>query len=149
MFIKIPKQALDIYKDLTSSQCISKNDTLSIQLAEEIFCELTRIFKYRRVIDSMIDSLGARDKLVITKRFLESKTFEEVGKLLSVTRERIRQIEIMAVRKMRQRRNLLAGLITIDDLDDINIRCPYKQVLRSLFPQRIERYSKFLLDKNH
>ena len=53
----------------------------------------------------MLDSLSERERRVLQLRFgLEdgrSRTLEEVGKEFNVTRERIRQIEAKALRKLR------------------------------------------------
>ncbi len=56
-------------------------------------------------IDEVLDSLTEREKRVLQLRFgLEdgrSRTLEEVGREFGVTRERIRQIEAKALRKLR------------------------------------------------
>ena len=59
----------------------------------------------REHIDSLIDDLKERERQVIVLRFgLEDghpRTLEEVGREFNVTRERIRQIEAKALRKLR------------------------------------------------
>ena len=59
----------------------------------------------REHIDSLLDDLKERERQVIVLRFgLEDghpRTLEEVGKEFNVTRERIRQIEAKALRKLR------------------------------------------------
>ena len=59
----------------------------------------------REQLDSVLDSLTDREKKVLKLRFgLEDgrqRTLEEVGKEFNVTRERIRQIEAKALRKLR------------------------------------------------
>ena len=56
-------------------------------------------------IDEMLEALSEREREVLQYRFgLEdgrSYTLEEVGKRFGVTRERIRQIEAKALRKLR------------------------------------------------
>jgi RNA polymerase primary sigma factor len=56
-------------------------------------------------IDAVLSSLSPREQRVLQLRFgLEdgrSRTLEEVGKEFNVTRERIRQIEAKALRKLR------------------------------------------------
>lgn len=62
-------------------------------------------FLLREEIDSMLQGLNPREREVIILRFgLETRhplTLEEVGKRFNVTRERIRQIETAALRKLR------------------------------------------------
>ena len=57
-------------------------------------------------LEEVLDSLTEREARVIKLRFgLEdgrTRTLEEVGKEFNVTRERIRQIESKALRKLRQ-----------------------------------------------
>jgi RNA polymerase primary sigma factor len=56
-------------------------------------------------VDDVLDSISQRERRVLQLRFgLEdgrSRTLEEVGREFGVTRERIRQIEAKALRKMR------------------------------------------------
>ena len=56
-------------------------------------------------IGSVLDTLSGRERRVLQLRFGlddgRSRTLEEVGREFSVTRERIRQIEAKALRKLR------------------------------------------------
>jgi RNA polymerase primary sigma factor len=56
-------------------------------------------------LNDVLDSLTGRERRVLELRFGladgYSRTLEEVGKQFKVTRERIRQIEAKALRKMR------------------------------------------------
>jgi RNA polymerase primary sigma factor len=59
----------------------------------------------RRELEAVLKSLTPREERVLSMRFgLEdgrARTLEEVGKEFNVTRERIRQIEAKALRKLR------------------------------------------------
>jgi RNA polymerase primary sigma factor len=59
----------------------------------------------REQLDEVLDTLTPREKKVLELRFGmtdgRTRTLEEVGKEFNVTRERIRQIEAKALRKLR------------------------------------------------
>ncbi|MFH1284624.1 MAG: sigma factor-like helix-turn-helix DNA-binding protein [Candidatus Peregrinibacteria bacterium] len=58
------------------------------------------------LVDNLLLLLSDKEKLVVTKRFsisgMKKHTLDEIGKELSVTRERVRQIEKNALYKMRR-----------------------------------------------
>ena len=60
----------------------------------------------REQIDKVLDTLADREQKVLRLRFGlddgKARTLEEVGKVFNVTRERIRQIEAKALRRLRQ-----------------------------------------------
>ena len=62
----------------------------------------------REQLDEVLDTLTPREKKVLELRFGmtdgRTRTLEEVGKEFNVTRERIRQIEAKALRKLRQQK---------------------------------------------
>ena len=67
--------------------------------------ELTAMNLLRDKLRDVLDTLSAREREVLEQRFGLSdgsgRTLEEVGKQFQVTRERIRQIEAKALRKLR------------------------------------------------
>ena len=67
--------------------------------------EAAALTMLRIEVDLILDTLSARERRVLQLRFGLSegreRTLEEVGKRLNVTRERIRQIEAKALRKLR------------------------------------------------
>lgn len=66
-----------------------------------------RQYMLRSFIDYVLEGLNDNEKLVIIKRFgLEGNdgmTLEEIGGIRNITRERVRQIEVQALRKVRNR----------------------------------------------
>ena len=57
-------------------------------------------------IESVLEQLNEREKAVIKMRFgimddESDRTLEEIGKELNVTRERVRQIESSAIKKLK------------------------------------------------
>lgn len=75
-------------------------DTTQLSPYEETSQELLR-----ESIEEVLESLDERESKVLSLRFglmgETPKTLEEVGKIFNVTRERIRQIEAKALRKLR------------------------------------------------
>ena len=75
-------------------------DNLNIEIGKgECFSLL------REQLEEVLDTLAPREKKVLELRFGivdgRTRTLEEVGKEFNVTRERIRQIEAKALRKLR------------------------------------------------
>ncbi|MDP8262538.1 MAG: RNA polymerase sigma factor RpoD [Candidatus Ancaeobacter aquaticus] len=72
-------------------------------------------------MQEVLDTLTPREKKVLMLRFGigdgTPRTLEEVGKEFDVTRERVRQIEAKALRKMRHptRRRKLVGFLEVED----------------------------------
>lgn len=62
-------------------------------------------FEFKEVMKDVLDSLTRRERKVLRLRFgigmNHDHTLEEVGKIMDLTRERIRQLEAKALRKMR------------------------------------------------
>ena len=72
-------------------------------------------FDLKRIIKEALELLSPREAKVLTMRFgigIADHTLEEVGRQFDVTRERIRQIEIKALRKLR---HLVPELICLHD----------------------------------
>lgn len=70
---------------------------------DEIFCELSNKL-LRQALDEQLSKLTSKEAEVIKLRYGyygRERTLEEVGKQFGVTRERIRQIETKAIRKLR------------------------------------------------
>ena len=53
-------------------------------------------------LNQLIETLTKREQFVIKSRYYDELTLEQTGKIVGVTRERIRQIESKALRKLRR-----------------------------------------------
>lgn len=93
----------------TSSHAVSLDnllqgtDSLEDRHSESPDAEVLRESELER-IQEFLDALDERQQLVIRRRFglenTEKKTLKEIGEELGLTRERVRQIEKEAIRKM-------------------------------------------------
>nr|HPQ42020.1 sigma-70 family RNA polymerase sigma factor [bacterium] len=67
--------------------------------------ETVQRLNLKRLVQEVLDTIPEREKIIIKMRFgIDSEreyTLEEIGKLMGLTRERIRQIELDALRKMK------------------------------------------------
>lgn len=64
------------------------------------------------VVNRMLSVLDSREKIVIMERFFEGNTLKVISDKLGITRERVRQIEVDTIKKMRKvlnRDNFLVG----------------------------------------
>ena len=61
-------------------------------------------------LTELLSSLDPRERTVLIERRLRSRTLEEVGEMLSLTRERVRQIENYAIRRYEVRTALVSSL---------------------------------------
>lgn len=67
---------------------------------------------YAADVDGMLaylleTDLTARERTVIKLRFEDGKTYEQAGKVFNVTRERIRQVEHSALRKLKAKKHYM------------------------------------------
>ncbi len=101
-----------------------KDSVLADLLADEISNspeKLATIEYLRNQMHNTLDTLQDREKRVLNLRFgLEdgvARTLEEVGREFGVTRERIRQIEAKALKKLKEKslKHKLSDYINIDD----------------------------------
>ena len=85
----------DVYLAPISQDAISDGD--------EVYETVSRLTS-TEVLNNQLKRLSAKEKLVLMERngfYGEPKTLEQVGQILNVTRERVRQIEIKAIKKLR------------------------------------------------
>lgn len=69
--------------------------------------EQERQAEIRSVVLALMECLTEREKTLIAYRYEHDMTLEECGRVFEVTRERIRQIENLAFRKMRRHSGVL------------------------------------------
>lgn len=55
-----------------------------------------------KMLMNCINRLSDRDKFIINKRFFENETLEDISYTLEISRERVRQLEVEALNKMRK-----------------------------------------------
>jgi RNA polymerase sigma factor (sigma-70 family) len=67
------------------------------------------------VVNEVLGTLKQREKEVLHERFSNDATYEEVGKIHNVTRTRIREIELKALRKLRYNKIVSKQLKEIHD----------------------------------
>ncbi|KAM6543762.1 hypothetical protein CsatB_008209 [Cannabis sativa] len=95
------EQKIGINQNLKPSEIISDPDA---ETSEDV---LNRQFM-KQDLEKVLDSLNPREKQVIRWRFgMEDgrmKTLQEIGELMGVSRERIRQIESCAFRKLKNKK---------------------------------------------
>jgi RNA polymerase primary sigma factor len=61
----------------------------------------------KQAIQQLSQNITERQANILSMRFDEGLTYREIGKELGVTQERVRQIELKALKKMRSRAKML------------------------------------------
>ena len=102
--MKMAQQPLSLQSPVGDSDDTNFGDFIEDKGAENPY-DMTAYSLLREKIMDVLDSLTDRERRVLSLRFGlvdgYSRTLEEVGRQFNVTRERIRQIEAKALRKMR------------------------------------------------
>ena len=102
--MKMAQQPISLQSPVGDNEDSSFGDFIEDKTAENPY-DMTAYSLLREKIDDVLVSLSDREKEVLMLRFgLKdgySRTLEEVGQMFQVTRERIRQIEAKALRKLR------------------------------------------------
>ncbi|MDP0499283.1 MAG: RNA polymerase sigma factor RpoD [Verrucomicrobiota bacterium JB022] len=102
--MKMAQQPISLQSPVGDSDDTNFGDFIEDKGAENPY-DMTAYSLLREKIMDVLDSLTDRERRVLSLRFGlvdgYSRTLEEVGKQFNVTRERIRQIEAKALRKMR------------------------------------------------
>ena len=94
--------SLDVPVDDDGETCMG--DLIEDSHAENPFAKMVREAN-QQIVESVLSTLSAKEAEVLRMRFginaVKPMTLEEVGKHYGVTRERIRQVENKAIRKLR------------------------------------------------
>ncbi|MCB1230942.1 MAG: RNA polymerase sigma factor RpoD [Verrucomicrobiae bacterium] len=102
--LKMAQQPISLQAPVGDSDETSFGDFIEDKAAEDP-SDTTSMNLLKDKIKDVLDTLTERERAVLEQRFGlvdgYSRTLEEVGKQFQVTRERIRQIEAKALRKMR------------------------------------------------
>ena len=102
--MKMAQQPISLQSPVGDSDDTNFGDFIEDKGAENPY-DMTAYSLLREKITDVLDSLTDRERKVLSLRFGladgYSRTLEEVGRQFKVTRERIRQIEAKALRKMR------------------------------------------------
>jgi RNA polymerase primary sigma factor len=120
--LKMAQQPISLQSPVGDSEDTSFGDFIEDK-ATESPSEITSFSLLKDKLGDVLCSLTERERKVLELRFGlgdgYSRTLEEVGKQFRVTRERIRQIEAKALRKMRHptRIRQLHGFLEIEDLE--------------------------------
>jgi RNA polymerase primary sigma factor len=119
--LKMAQQPISLQAPVGDSDDTSFGDFIEDKSAENP-ADMAAIVLLKDKIKDVLDSLTERERQVLEQRFGlvdgYSRTLEEVGKQFKVTRERIRQIEAKALRKMRHPTRLrqLEGFLEPKDM---------------------------------
>ena len=119
--LKMAQQPISLQSPVGDSDDTSFGDFIPDQTAEDP-SDVTAIALLKEKIRDVLDTLTERERQVLEQRFGlvdgYSRTLEEVGRQFKVTRERIRQIEAKALRKMRHptRIRQLEGFLEASDM---------------------------------
>ncbi len=119
--LKMAQQPISLQSPVGDSDDTSFGDFIPDQTAEDP-ADVTAISLLKDKIKDVLTTLTERERQVLEQRFGlvdgYSRTLEEVGRQFKVTRERIRQIEAKALRKMRHptRIRQLEGFLEASDM---------------------------------
>jgi RNA polymerase primary sigma factor len=122
--LKMAQQPISLQSPVGDTEGANFGDFIEDKAADNPL-DLTSFSLLRDKLGDVLCSLTERERKVLEQRFglLDGcpRTLEEVGQSFSVTRERIRQIEAKALRKMRHptRIRQLHGFLEIEALDGL------------------------------
>ncbi len=122
--LKMAQQPISLQSPVGDSDDTNFGDFIEDKSAENP-SDMTSYSLLKDKLSDVLDSLTERERKVLELRFGlgdgYSRTLEEVGKQFKVTRERIRQIEAKALRKMRHptRIRQLQGFLETEEMEAV------------------------------
>jgi RNA polymerase primary sigma factor len=122
--LKMAQQPVSLQSPVGDGDDTNIGDFIEDKAAESPL-DLTSFTLLKDKLGDVLNSLNERERRVLELRFGigdgNARTLEEVGKQFRVTRERIRQIEAKALRKMRHPTRLrqLNGFLEFEMLEDL------------------------------
>jgi len=137
--LKMPQQPISLQSPVGESEETNFGDFIEDKGAENP-CDMTAIALLKEKIKDVLETLTERERQVLEQRFGlvdgYSRTLEEVGRRFRVTRERIRQIEAKALRKMRHptRIRQLEGFLEAPEAKDAAGRTARATILAGFAP---------------
>ncbi len=120
--LKMAQQPISLQSPVGDSEDTNFGDFIEDKSAENPL-DMTSYSLLKDKLSDVLESLTERERKVLELRFGlgdgYSRTLEEVGKQFKVTRERIRQIEAKALRKMRHptRIRQLQGFLEVQEVE--------------------------------
>ncbi len=108
--IKIPHwvyetKDIEEYKKKTEIESFSKMYGEGIKLEELIGAEdkEINIIEQRDILERLLERLTSKERYVVIKNLIEENTLTEIGKVLKISKERVRQIKCSAIEKLKKR----------------------------------------------
>ena len=98
---------MSTYSPVSLNRAINEDDDSSMELEDiissdnNVESEVIELCIYRGLRNEIERTLTEKERFVIIRRFYHGETLECVGKKMGLTRERVRQLENKAIRKLR------------------------------------------------
>jgi len=102
-YLKLAESVVSLNQYVDDEKCDS--ELIDFLVDEEVDIENETINEqFKQEIDKILDILPEKERLILEMRFgigTDPMTLEQIGNMFGLTRERIRQIEIKALKKLR------------------------------------------------